>query len=152
MSGILGTGAPSTSDLVLVFEFAVAGMLLVGMFVVRRGAVRWHRLIQSSMVLVNIPVVLLWMLPQYLGSVLPGLPGEIAQPFYLVPTLMLIAGATAEALGVYILLVAGTTWLPERWRFRRYKLWMRTELVLWWSVLVAGVSTYYLWYVSGVSS
>lgn len=152
MSGFLGTAAGAESDAVLVFEFALAAMLLVGMLVVRRGAVRWHRILQSSMVLANIPVVLAWMIPQYLIYVLPGLPGEIANPFYWVPTLMLVAGASAEGLGIYIVLVAGTTWIPERWRFRRYKLWMRTELALWWSVLIAGVTTYYVWYVLGASS
>jgi uncharacterized membrane protein YozB (DUF420 family) len=144
--GLFGSGAPNYSDAVLVFEIGVAVTLLLGMFAVRRGHIRLHRAIQSSMVLVNIPVVLLWMLPQYLEYVLPDLPGEIGSTFYLFPTLMLIAGATAEALGIYIILVAGTNWIPERFRFRRYKLWMRTELILWWSVLIAGISTYYTWY------
>lgn len=152
MSGIFAPAAPAVSDAVLVFEVIVAGMLLFGMFVVRRGNVRLHRMIQASMVVANIPVVLAWMVPQYLAFVVPGLPGEIGNPSYLLPTLMLAAGAAAEALGIYIVLVAGTNWIPERWRFRRYKRWMRTELVLWWSVLLAGVSTYYVWYASAAGS
>ncbi len=60
---------------------------------------------------------------------------------------MLIAGASAEVLGIYVLLVAGTNWIPERFRFRRYKLWMRAELILWWAVVLAGVATYYTWWV-----
>ena len=59
---------------------------------------------------------------------------------------MLALGAAAEALGIYIVLVAGTNVVPERFRFRRYKLWMRTELLLWWSVLLLGITTYYVWY------
>ena len=151
MSSIFGNEAPVTADLVAVFEVGIAVMLLVGMFVVRRGHVRAHMWIQSSMVLVNIPVVLLWMLPRYLAEVLPDIPPEILEPYYLIPTLMLIAGAAAEILGIYIILVAGTNLVPERFRFRRYKKWMRTELVLWWSVIVFGLTTYYVWYTIGGS-
>jgi len=96
--------------------------------------------------------VALWMLPAYLTNVWPSLPGELAQPFYLFPTLMLIVGALVEALGIYVLLVAGTNLVPERLRFRRYKLWMRTVVVLWWTVLLAGIATYYVWYVSATGS
>src|SRR5262249_16577939 len=28
----------------------------------------------------------------------------------------------------------------------RYKPWMRTELALWWIVILIGISTYYVWY------
>jgi hypothetical protein len=122
--------------------------LIVGMLLVRAGHVRLHAYLQSSVVLVNIPVVLVWMLPSYLANVLPGLSSGWSMAFYWVPTLMLILGVSAEALGAYVILVAGTNWLPERWRFRRYKVWMRTVLGLWWSVLVLGLLTYYVWYVS----
>ncbi|MCI4344321.1 MAG: hypothetical protein L3J87_01680 [Thermoplasmata archaeon] len=148
MTYLFSASAPVVSDAVLVFELAVGALLLFGGYLARRGRIRLHMYLQSSMVLVNVPVVLAWMVPQYLDYVLPGLPGEIGQPFYLVPTLMLVAGAAAEALGIYILLVAGTTVIPERFRFRRYQLWMRSELVLWWGVLIAGFSTYYVWYLS----
>jgi uncharacterized membrane protein YozB (DUF420 family) len=57
-----------------------------------------------------------------------------------------VLGALAEVLGLYILLVAGTNILPHSWRFRRWKLWMRIELVLWWVVLLSGIGTYYIWY------
>ena len=151
MTFLFGASAPLIANLVLVFELAVGGLLLVGGYLAHRGRIRLHMYLQSSMVLVNIPVVLAWMVPRYVSFVLPGVPGELGQPFYLVPTLMLVAGAAAEVLGVYILLVAGTTLIPERFRFRRYKLWMRSELALWWGVLLAGISTYYLWYVSGAT-
>jgi uncharacterized membrane protein YozB (DUF420 family) len=146
VGSLFGTIAPAASDWIAVFEVGIAILLLAGMFVVRRGHVRLHKYIQSSMVLVNIPVVLAWMVPQYLRYVLPGLPGEIAEPYYLLPTIALFAGALAEGLGIYILLAAGTGLIPERYRFRRYKLWMRTELSLWWLVVVLGLLIYYVWY------
>ena len=134
-----------TSDAVAFVEIAMAVVLLVGMFVVRRGHVRIHRILQSSVILVNIPIVLIWMVPQYTKYVLPGIPGEIGEPYYYAPTLMLVVGLLAELLGIFIILVAATDWVPERYRFRRYKLWMRTELALWWGVVFAGLATYYVW-------
>ncbi len=138
--------------MVAAFEVGTGVALLTGMFVVRSGRVRFHKWLQATIVLVNVPVVLSWMVPQYLEYVLPGLPGELAQPYYLLPTLALFAGAAAELLGVYILLVAGTNWLPERWRFRRYKLVMRTELGLWWTLIVLGLTIYAVWYAPTTSS
>ncbi len=149
MSALWGTSAPLTSDLIVPFEIGVAVLLVVGALLVRRGHIRAHMVVQTTMVLVNIPVVLIWMVPQYLAYVLPDLPGEIGEAAYLVPTVMLVAGAAAEVLGMYVVLVAGTNLVPERYRFRRYKLWMRTELVLWWSVILFGLLTYYSWYILG---
>jgi uncharacterized membrane protein YozB (DUF420 family) len=147
MTGYLPTPTVQLATIVLGTELAIAGLLLVGMLVVRLGHVRAHRAIQSSMVLLNIPIVLALMAPDYWNYVRPGLPGSLGQSFFLFPTLMLVAGAVAEVLGIYIILVAGTNLVPERFRFRRYKLWMRTELILWWAVVLAGIATYYTWWV-----
>ena len=147
MTFFFPANAPYLSDVVAVFEVAIAIALIVGMFVVRRGHIRAHSYLQASMVLVNIPVVILWMVPLYIMFVLPGVPRELSKPFYFVPTLMLFAGGVAEVLGIYIILVAATNFVPERFRFRNYKLWMRTELALWWSVVLLGLLTYYIFFV-----
>jgi uncharacterized membrane protein YozB (DUF420 family) len=151
MGEIFGTSAPPTSDVVALFEIGIAVALVAGFFLVRRGRIRLHMYLQSSVIFVNLPVVLLWMVPQYLRQVAPDLPGEFDDPYYLIPTVMLALGIAAQALGIFIVLVAATEVIPERWRFRRYKLWMRTELALWWSVVVVGLTTYYVWYASGVT-
>lgn len=151
MAGLFPSSAPFLADLVAVVEIAMAVMLLGGSFLAYRGHIRAHRLLQSSIVLVNIPIVLYWMVPAYLQLVWPSVPGQLGQPFIWVPTLMLLAGAAALILGVYIILVAGTTWIPERFRFRRYKLWMRIELGLWWAVVIGGLTTYYLFFYPGAS-
>ncbi|HZY92239.1 MAG TPA: hypothetical protein VFG07_05660 [Thermoplasmata archaeon] len=143
------SSASVPADIVLGAEIGIGVALVVGMLLVRRGHVRWHALLQSSLVLVNLPIVLIWMVPSYLAHILPDLAEEGLQPYYLVPTLMLMVGALAEGLGIFVLLVAGTNVVPERLRFRRYKLWMRTVLILWWSVLLLGLSTYYVWYIAG---
>ncbi len=56
-------------------------------------------------------------------------------------------GTLAELFALYILLVAGTKWLPNHLRFVPYKAWMRATLVLWWATLLLGLSTYVRWYV-----
>lgn len=148
MLSIFPSSAPWAADAVAVIELGMAVALLAGKFVVRRGRIRLHLYLQSTVVLANLPVILWWMLPRFASEVLPGLPGEFLAWFYLVPTVAGALGGVAEALGVYILLVAGTTFLPERWRFRNYKRWMRFELVLWWAVVVLGLlifATWYLW-------
>jgi hypothetical protein len=52
-----------------------------------------------------------------------------------------------EIAGLYILLAAGTSVLPAKFRITKYKPWMRTVLVLWWVVLLLGLATYARWYV-----
>jgi hypothetical protein len=148
MIGLLPFDPTTQAQVILGVEIVLALSLIVGALLVRRGHVRWHAWQQSVVVLVNIPIVAVGMFPQFVDFVWPSLPGELGQPFYLFPTLMLIAGVTVEALGVYVILVAGTNWLPESLRFRNYKLWMRTVLALWWVVFLAGVATYYYWFLA----
>jgi hypothetical protein len=42
---------------------------------------------------------------------------------------------------IYIVMVAGANVLPQWLRFKHWKWWMRTELVLWSIVLLSGVGT-----------
>jgi uncharacterized membrane protein YozB (DUF420 family) len=146
VTGIFPSSAPVFADVVAVAEVLMACMLVFGAVLAYRGRIRAHRYLQSAIVLVNIPIVLSWMVPAYLQYVLPSIPAKLGAAYVLVPTFMLFAGGVAEGLGVYIILVAGTTWIPERFRFRRYKLWMRTELALWWAVVIAGLTTYWLFF------
>jgi hypothetical protein len=149
MSGFLPAVTAPIATGLLITEIAIAVLLVVGMFVVRARHVRAHAWIQASMVLVNIPIVLTLMVPAYVQYIWPSLPGGLDQSGVFVTTAMLVLGVAAELLGIYIVLVAATNLVPDRWRFRRYKLVMRTELVLWWGVLLAGIATYYLFWGPG---
>ena len=53
-------------------------------------------------------------------------------------------GSITELSGLYIPLAAGTNVLPKKMRIRKYKMWMRSVLVLWWLVLLLGFVTYTL--------
>ena len=57
-------------------------------------------------------------------------------------------GVAAELLGLYIVLVAGTNLVPRALRIKAWKRWMRAELILWLVVLLAGLATYYVWYIA----
>jgi uncharacterized membrane protein YozB (DUF420 family) len=143
--GFLGTGAPFKSDINLIVQLLMGGALLVGMALARGRRYRAHALCQGSVIALNLVMIGAIMLPPFWSDVLPGIPRELGKPYYSVAAAHAALGAIAELLGVYVLLVAGTNWLPERLRFQNYKLWMRATLALWWSVIGLGIATYYVW-------
>jgi uncharacterized membrane protein YozB (DUF420 family) len=87
------------------------------------------------------------MFPVFHRQVLPKLPGRIGKLYYALAATHAALGGVAELAGLYILLAVGTGLLPEKFRIRRYKFWMRSVLVLWWIVLFFGMATYARWYV-----
>ncbi len=88
------------------------------------------------------------MWPSFQQQVKPALSKVLHKWYYEAATIHAVLGMTAELLGLYIVLVAGTTVLPHWLRFKHWKWWMRTELVLWTIVLLSGVGTYCAWYVA----
>lgn len=145
--GFLGTAAPLAADLVLLLEIAMGVGLVIGAHLARIGRFRQHAWCQSVILLLNIPVIALTMIPSFKVHVLTGIPAKLARAYYGLATMHAALGSVAEIAGLYILLAAGTKVLPENLRFMRYKLWMRSVLVLWWVVLLLGMGTYTRWYV-----
>jgi plastocyanin len=115
----------------------------------RRKQYRAHKYCQSSVMLLNLAMILLIMAPSFHRQVEPQLPGGLKETYYLVPYVHAVLGTIAELLGLYIVLVAATSIIPKKLRFNRYKPWMRTALALWWLVIAIGIGTYYVWYVRG---
>lgn len=151
-SGFLGTSATFSADFNLVAHIARGVALLGGMMLARRKHYRAHMVCQSSVLLLNLPLIALIMFPSFHQQVQPQLPGGLGDSYYAVATVHTVIGGAAQILGLYIILVAGTNLVPRHLRFRRYKLWMRTELALWWVVLLFGIGVYYVWYVSPSNS
>jgi hypothetical protein len=104
-------------------------------------------LCQSVIVLLNLAVIAVMMVPSFGVHVLPWIPAKLGKPYYAVATAHAALGSVTEMAGLYILLSAGTSLLPEKFRITKYKLWMRSVLVLWWVVLMLGMATYTRWYV-----
>jgi len=146
--GFLGTAAPLYADLTLLLEMAMAGGLFVGAVLARLGRFRGHAWCQSSIVLLNLVLIGLTMLPAFHRLVLPKLQGRIGKPYYAVAAAHAGLGSVAEFGGLYILLAAGTNLLPEKFRIKHYKFWMRSVLLVWWIVLLLGMATYARWYVT----
>jgi uncharacterized membrane protein YozB (DUF420 family) len=144
--GFLGTSAPLSADIALIIEMVMALALLLGMRLARRQRYRAHAWCQSGVVLLNVFVIALIMAPSFRSQVAPKIPTRLGRPFYAVATVHATVGCIAELLGIYIVLAAGTTILPERLRLVRYKPWMRTALLIWWLALLLGLATYARWY------
>jgi plastocyanin/uncharacterized membrane protein YozB (DUF420 family) len=144
--GLFGANAPFHADFTLVLEIVMGLALIGGMFLARARKYRAHKYCQSTVMLLNIPLILFIMLPSFHNNVQPGLPGHLGDKYYTIATAMGVLGLVAQLLGLWIVLVAGTTLVPRRYRFRKYKRWMRTELTLWWVVLGIGIALYVIWY------
>ncbi|MGH7775073.1 MAG: DUF420 domain-containing protein [Candidatus Binatia bacterium] len=145
MSGFLGTSATLAADANLLIQLLMGAALLVGMMLARRQYYRAHAICQGSVMVLNLLMIGLIMLPPFWREVVPGLPGRLGNSYYFMPAVHAALGSMAQLLGLYIVLRAGTNLLPPTLCFQNYKLWMRTELVLWWIVIAFGVATYYVW-------
>lgn len=152
MSGFLGTGATFRADLNLVVQIAMGLMLLAGMALARKKNFRAHKYCQASVMVLNLVMIVLIMAPSFHRQVQPRVPDGLNEAYYVVPYVHALLGTIAELLGLYIVLVAATKLVPKKLRFKRYKPWMRAELALWWIVILIGVGTYYVWYMSPSST
>jgi uncharacterized membrane protein YozB (DUF420 family) len=98
--------------------------------------------------LVNLLMIGLVMWPSFQQQVTPMFPKAFHRWYYAVAATHALVGITAETLGLYIVLVAGTNLLPRWLCFTQWTPWMQLELVLWSIVLLTGVATYCAWYVA----
>ena len=146
MNGGLGGNATRWADLNLLLQLGMAVALTVGMFLARRKRFGAHGWTQSAVLLLNLVAIARVMAPSFHQQVMVRPAGAWRDAYYVLPSIHASLGTLVELLGLYVLLVAGTRVLPERLRFRNYKLWMRTTLTLWWVVVLLGVGTYYVWY------
>jgi uncharacterized membrane protein YozB (DUF420 family) len=143
----LETVAPHYANLTLLLEFAMGVGLLLGTLLARLGRFRQHAWCQSLIVLLNVVLIVFTMIPSFRVHVSPKIPIRLTKAYYALATAHAVLGSVAEIAGLYILLAAGTSVLPEKFRITKYKFWMRCELVLWWLVLLLGLATYLRWYV-----
>jgi len=148
MKGFLGTGATFAADLNLVVQFMMGVALAMGAVLARQRRYKAHGICQATVLLLNLLMIGLVMWPSFREQVKPALSKALHRWYYEAATIHAVLGITAELLGLYIVLVAGTNILPEGLKFKHWKLWMRTELVLWAIVLLSGVGTYCAWYVA----
>ncbi len=145
--GFLGRGGTFGGDLNLLVQIGLGILLLVGMVLARRGWYRAHGACQTSALALVIVMTLAWMVPSLREVYAPDLARGIANRTTIAVAAHAALGSGVLLLGVYVVLVAGTSLIPSRLRFQNYRAWMRTLLVLWWVVIGLGVLIY--WFAGG---
>src|SRR5262249_36926128 len=98
------SAAPLAADGVLLSEVAMGLALLAGAILARRRRYRAHAWCQSAVVLLNLPVVVLFMVPSFGRAVAPGLLKHIGRSYYWLAVVHGVLGLSAELCGLYLLL------------------------------------------------
>jgi uncharacterized membrane protein YozB (DUF420 family) len=147
MKGFLGTDATFSADLNLIVQLMMGAALFIGCILARQRRYRAHGICQTTVLLLNLLMIALVMGPSF-RLVMPALPRGLHHRYYAVAVVHGFLGVAAELLGLYIVLIAGTNLVPRVLRFKKWKRWMRAELILWLFVLLGGVATYYVWYIA----
>ena len=147
VKGFLGTGATFEADTNLVVQLVMAAALFAGVVLAKKKRYRAHGICQTTVLLLNLLMIGLVMWPSF-RHVRPIIARVIHKSYYAAPMVHAALGITAELLGIYIVLVAGTNVVPAWLRFRNWKRWMRAEFVLWFVVVISGMWTYYAWYIA----
>jgi plastocyanin/uncharacterized membrane protein YozB (DUF420 family) len=148
MNGFLSTGATFRADLNLILQLLMGFALLLGWRLARRKKFVAHMYCQSSVMVLNLILIILIMVPAFRRQVEPQILSGLRDSYYITVAIHAFLGTLAESFGLYIVLSAATRILPESLRLKNYKLWMRSQLVLWWLVIFFGLGTYYYWYIA----
>src|SRR5260370_5801064 len=141
-------GATFEADVNLVVQVVMGAALVAGVVLARQQRYRANGICQTTVLLLNLLMIGLVMWPALRQQVSQRFPKVLHKLYYAAPLIHAALGMAAELLGLYIVLVAGTNVLPAWCRFRNWKLWMRTEFLLWLVVVISGMGTYYAWYIA----
>lgn len=138
----------TTSTLVLlIYILFLVPTMLVGFGFARRKLFRpHHKLVMTTITLVNWVLIIVVMIGSYGGNVAPYLSTGITQPSLLLPTLHMITGAIAQFLATYLVILM---WfeksLPKFMVTHKIKTPMRLTLSLWLITAVLGLGIYIVW-------
>lgn len=148
IKGFLGTGATFAADVNLLLQVALGAALILGVILAKHKRYKAHGVCQTTVLLSNLWLIGFEMWPSFREQVAVRLPRVLHSRYYAIATIHAALGATAELMGLYIVLVAGTNLVPPQLRFKDWKRWMRIELALWSLALIGGLGTYYRWYIA----
>ena len=141
--GFLGRPSTFGADLNLLIQIGAGLVLLAGLLLARHSRYGLHGLFQATALVITLIMTALWMFPAYRDNYGPAI-FRLGNRVSMATAAHVVTGTAALLLGVYVVLVAGTPLIPRALRFRNYKRWMRTLIVLWWVALLLGVLTYWL--------
>ncbi len=149
LPGFLGTRATFGPDLALILILISSTMFTIGWQLAVHKHYDIHRWVQTSAAIINSSAVLVIMVGSFWGFVLPTLPQKIGQTVTQVTVVHAIIGAITFLLGVFVVLRANKL-VPKAWRFKNYKLFMRTSYSLYMLTTLIGIGVYVLTYVLAV--
>jgi uncharacterized membrane protein YozB (DUF420 family) len=147
--GFLGTRAPFLSDLTLILILLTAILFTIGWQLARHKYYNAHRWVQTLAASLNAVVVLVVMIRSFVVHILPGIPGKLLQGDYAVTTVHAIVGATGLLLGIFVVLRANGL-VPQEFRFKKYKPFMRTAYALYMAATLIGVIVYTEAFIIGI--
>lgn len=145
MQAILGTRM--SADLNLIAQIIILAGLYLGYYFARRKKIRPHHAnVQTTMVLVNLLLILFVMATSFYNFVILGgtTGGAVAQSMIVHAFL----GLVAELSGIYLILRMRTKVIPPNLRIKNFKRLMQFTLALWTVVVLLGLAIYYLRYIA----
>jgi hypothetical protein len=145
LPGFLGTRATFGPDIALVLVLFSSALFTVGWQLAVHKHYDIHRWVQTSAATINAVAVLAIMVGSFLGSVLPNIPAKMAEPTTSITTIHAVIGTIAFLLGVFVVLRANKL-VPKAWRFKNYKLFMRTSYALYMLTTLIGIGVYAVTY------
>ena len=121
--------------------------LWIGAYFAHTKQIARHRRVQTTVVLVNIFLILFVMMTSFYSFIIAGgTTGGIVAQFMMIHGLL---GLIAELMGIYLLIrMYRSKWLPQALRVKNFKLVMRTTLGLWTFIVVLGFGIYYYRYMA----
>jgi uncharacterized membrane protein YozB (DUF420 family) len=121
--------------------------LWVGGYFARTKQIPKQRRVQTTVVLVNIFLILFVMMTSFYSFIIAGgTTGGIVAQFMMIHGLL---GLIAELMGIYLLIrMYRSKWLPQALRVKNFKLVMRTTLGLWTLLVLLGFGIYYYRYLA----
>jgi len=145
-SGFLGTNANFAADMTLVLSVVVAILFSIGFYLARKGKYDIHKWVQTSGAAINIILVLWLMILPYRDFVIRDKGGPRETIFYAATLLHSLVGFFAFTFGNFVVL-RGHNLVPSRFRFQKYKPFMRTAYGLYIVTTVLGILVYWTWFV-----
>ena len=91
-------------------------------------------------------MVLWMMILPFRDFILPGIPEEVGESFYLTTIVQALIGLVAIPFGLFVVL-RGNGLVPEGLKFSNFKPYMRAAYVLYMLVILQGISVYLAWFV-----
>jgi hypothetical protein len=145
LPGFLGTRATFGADLALVLILISSTLFTIGWQLAVHKHYETHRWVQTSAAIINASVVLVVMVGSFWGFTLPEVSRNLVRPSVWVTVVHAFVGTVAFLFGVFVVL-RGNKLVPKRWRFRNYKLFMRTAYGLYMFATLVGIAVYIVTY------